>query len=263
MHHAYLDRFARLDSAVHRRDPRAKTLAFLGLVVAVILVPPGVWWPFAALAAPLGVLWLASRVPVAYLMKRVLVLSPFVIFSVVLFPLLYGGEPLWNVQFGPWRLTVTREGLELAGNLAAKFALGVLTLSLMFSVTRFHHFLYALRRFRAPQLLVMQLGFLYRYLYVVVDEAERLLRARDARSGGAHGRHLWRATAALLGVLLVRSFQRSERIYQAMLARGFSGEVVVLRRLRWRAADAAVAAAVLAVAAGTTAVWLWLRHASS
>jgi cobalt/nickel transport system permease protein len=258
MHHAYLDKFAARDSPVHRRDPRAKTLAFLGLLVAAILVPAGLWWPFAAVAAVLLALWAASRVPAGYLLKRVLVLSPFIAASLVLFPFLYGGDVLWSASLGPWTLTVTRQGLELAGNLAAKFALAVLILGLLFSVTRFQHFLYALRRCRVPQLLVMQLGFLYRYLFVIHDEVERLLRARDARSGGRGRRHVWRATAGLVGVLFLRSFQRSERLYWAMLARGFAGEALLLDRLRFRPADAAFVAVVLAAAAATTAAWIVL-----
>jgi len=258
MHHAYLDRFAALDSPLHRRDPRAKTVALLGLLVSVILVPPGRWWPFAALAAVLATLWITSGVPLAYLARRVLTLSPFVIFSIVLFPILYAGDELWSAPLGPWRLSVTRQGLELAGNLAAKFALGVLILGLLFSVTRFHHFLHALRQFRVPRLLVMQLGFLYRYLYVVVDEAERMIRARDARSAGRSGWLLWRATVGVIGVLLLRSFERSERIYRAMLARGFSGEVVVLEQSSLGPADILFAATVLAAAAAVTLLRLWL-----
>jgi len=255
MHHAYLDRFAARDSLVHRRDPRAKTLAFLGLLVASILVPAGIWWPFGALLAVLGVLWAASGVPVWYLVRRVIILSPFVLFSLGLLPFLYAGDALWTLPVGPWGLVVTRQGLELAGNVAAKFSLSVLTLGVFFGVTRFDCFLAALRWLRAPRLLVMQLGFLYRYLYVVVDEAQRMMRARDARSGGRTGLRVWRATVGALGVLLLRSLERSERVYRAMLARGFSGEAVMLTRPSMAAPDVLFLAAVLAAAAAITAAW--------
>jgi len=255
MHHAYLDKFAARDSPVHRRDPRAKTAAFFALLAAAILVPPGLWWPFAAVAVIVVAVWAASGVPLGYLLKRVVVLSPFILFSLVLFPVFYGGRAVWTAQLGPWQVSVTREGLELSGNIAAKFVLGVLILGLLFSVTRFQHFLYALSRFRVPQLLVMQLGFLYRYLFVVLDEAERMLRAREARSAGRGGWHLWRASAGLVGTLFLRSYHRSRRVYWAMLARGFSGEVHVLGRLRWRAADTAFASSLVAVAAAVTVCW--------
>jgi len=255
MHHAYLDKFATRDSPVHRRDPRAKTAAFLALLAAAILVPPGTWWPFASVAVIVVALWAVSSVPVVYLLKRVVVLSPFIIFSLVLFPVLYDGRAVWTARLGPWRMSVTREGLELAGNVAAKFVLGVLILGLLFSVTRFQHFLYALSRLRVPQLLVMQLGFLYRYLFVVLDEAERMLRAREARSAGLGGPRLWRSAAGLVGTLFLRSYHRSQRVYWAMLARGFNGEVHVLGRLRWQAADTLFVSCFMAVAAAVTVCW--------
>ena len=254
MHHAYLDKFASGDSPLHRRDARAKTIAFLGLLAAAILVPVGLWWPFAVLAAILLALWLPSGVPAGYLIGRVFLLCPLIIFSLILFPFLRPGEALWTGHLGSWSISITRPGLAFAGNVAAKFAFSVLALGLLFSVTRFHEFLYALRHCGAPSVLVMQLGFLYRYLFVIHDEAERMVRARDARSGGRGG---WRLCA-----LLLRSFGRSRRIYSAMLARGFSGEVRVLAphdratgAASFNRADAVLVAAVLGAALATTLLW--------
>ena len=237
----------------------ATTKAAATTLAAATLVPAGVWWPLAAVGGALVVLWAMSGVPAFYLLKRVVLLCPFMILSLVLFPFLYAGDAVGAARVGPWTFTVTRQGLELAGNLAAKFTLAVLLLGLLFSVTRFQHFLYALRRFRVPPALVMQLGFLYRYLYVIGDEGERMLRARDARSGGRRGRPVWRATAGLIGVLFLRSYLRSERIYWAMLARGFAGEAVLLDRLRWRTVDRVFAALGLVTATAITVGWMVAR----
>jgi cobalt/nickel transport system permease protein len=90
-----------------------------------------------------------------------------------------------------------------------------------------------MRSIGAPQLLVAMFGLMWRYLFVMVDEAIRLTRARSARSGQAElgtykpgGAIGWRArvTGGMAGNLLVRAFERSERIYSAMLARGYDGE---------------------------------------
>jgi cobalt/nickel transport system permease protein len=271
MHHAYLDKFASGHSPLHRCDARAKTIAFLALLAAAIIVPVGLWWPFAVLAAVLLALWLPSGVPAGYLVKRVFLLSPLIIFSLILFPFLRPGEIIWSGHLGPWPISVSRQGLEFAGNIAVKFAFSVLVLGLLFSVTRFHEFLAALRRFGVPAVLVMQLGFLYRYLFVIHDEAERLTRARDARSAGRGGFarwRLWQAGGAMLGSLLLRSFGRSRRIYSAMLARGFSGEVLVLAprdrtggASNFSPADAALVAAVLAASVATTLLWAFSNHA--
>ena len=109
------------------------------------------------------------------------------------------------------------------------------------------YLLHALRHLKVPAILVAILAFMYRYLFVLVDEAGRLMRARAARSaqlpGQPGGRSLaWRATVAgsMVGQLFGRSVARSDRVYQAMLARGYQGELLTMnphhmRRQDWRA----------------------------
>jgi len=116
---------------------------------------------------------------------------------------------------------------------------------LLTATTPFPAILRALRALRLPAVLVATLALAYRYLFVLVDEAERLLRARDCRSAqgpnGAGGTLLWRArvTGRMAGTLLLRAFERSERIYVAMLSRGYDGELratdeqALPRRDRW------------------------------
>ena len=102
------------------------------------------------------------------------------------------------------------------------------------STTAFPDLLAAMRALRLPRLLVAVIGLMWRYLFVLVDEVMRLMRAREARSGhpavpaGRIGGSLaWRAkvTGGMAGNLMLRSFDRSERIYAAMASRGYDGEV--------------------------------------
>lgn len=95
--------------------------------------------------------------------------------------------------------------------------------------------MHALRHLRLPRLLIAIISFMYRYLFVLADEATRLLRAREARSaapvnGRTGGGLVWRAKVAggMVGQLLLRSFERSERVYNAMLARGYRGQLLTM-----------------------------------
>ena len=96
----------------------------------------------------------------------------------------------------------------------------------------------AMERLGVPKAFTVQILFLYRYLYVLAEEALRLTRARSLRTFGGRGAG-FRPYVSLLGHLLLRTLDRAERIHQAMLGRGFDGEVRLLRVLRFRAADLA------------------------
>ena len=96
--------------------------------------------------------------------------------------------------------------------------------------TPFHDLIDALRELHVPRVMVAIISFMYRYLAVLTDEGSRMTRARDARSAlgprGGGGSIRWRATVTgrMVGSLFLRAYERSERIYAAMQARGFEGE---------------------------------------
>ena len=132
------------------------------------------------------------------------------------------------------------------------------------SSTSFPHLLQAMRSLRLPKVLVAITGFTYRYLFVIADEALRLMRARVARSaapsGQGGGTVLWRArvTGSMVGSLFLRSLERSERIYSAMLARGYDGEVRALHAPTLTAHDILVGLPVV-VALFVIQLVAWLR----
>jgi len=235
MHHSYVDRFSQGDSPVHRLDARAKLLAVIAYTVVLISFGR---YSVAVLApmtvAPLAMLWFA-RVPLGFALRRLLLLCPFIAMLCLLSPL-YDRTPQ-PVAFGPWRFDVTGGWLTAAG-IAGKFALGLLALTALTCTTRFPLLLEAMRKLRLPKLLVVQLGFLYRYIFVLIDEAMRVRRARDFR-GAARARAGRRlaAVGSIIGALFVRTIDRSERIHVAMCARGYRGEPHSLSRLRFRLTD--------------------------
>ncbi len=175
------------------------------------------------------------------------------------------GDPLGTVVVGPLALTVSGEGLRLFATIAAKSWVSVQAALLLTFTTPVPELIEALRRLRLPGLLVTTIGFLVRYLVVLGDEAGRMSRARAARSAvgprGRSGSVRWRATVTghMVGTLFLRSYERSERIYAAMLARGFEGALV---RLPGRAMEPAEVVWLAMVGVGIALIglagWLWL-----
>ncbi|HYW79386.1 MAG TPA: cobalt ECF transporter T component CbiQ [Thermoguttaceae bacterium] len=236
MHHHFIDRFAMGNSPVHRLDARAKLVAVLGYSVVLISFDRYAVADLAPMAVlPLALLWFA-HVPVWFAVRRVAILSPFILMLVLMSPI-YDRYP-HEVTFGPWNYTVSG-GWLTAADIAIKFALSVLALTAMMCVTRFTLLLEAMRRLGMPQVIVMQLGFLYRYIFVLIDEAMRVRRARDFRGGALVpvGRRL-AAVGGVIGTLFVRTLNRSERIHLAMATRGYRGEPHSLSHLRFTGVDA-------------------------
>jgi cobalt/nickel transport system permease protein len=112
----------------------------------------------------------------------------------------------------------------------------VSTALLLIAITSFPGICEALARLKVPRIFVVQLLFLYRYIFVLLEEAMKMLRAREARSFGKKGKEI-KTYISLLSVLLLRSVERAERIHQAMLSRGFQGEIRVLKAYAFRLQD--------------------------
>ncbi len=240
MHHHYLDRFAYQDSPVHRLDPRAKILAVLAYSAVLIslgryTVPsPGyVIFPFSILVV--------GGIPLRFVLKHTLLVSPFILCLVALSPV-FDATP---IRVG--ESLVVRGGWLTAGSVLARFVLGMAALIGLASTTRFPELLKGFEKLGVPRALVSQLRFLYRYLFLLIDQSMHLRQAwsaRDAGRGPVGWR--WRAATGLVGVLFSRSIEQAERTYLAMIARGYDGSIRLLQPLRWRVADSLFAVAVAA-----------------
>ena len=193
-----LDPHSRIDSPVHRLPAAVKLAAALAILVATVATPRA----FAPVAAALLITAAVSRIPPLFILKRLLLLEPLAL-----------GVALLTL-FQP-------RGLQIFALIVAKATLCLLTVILLSNTTPFSELLRVFRRARAPALLVTTLALMYRYLFVLVEESERMRRARACRTfaGGRGG--AWRSLAAVVGRLFVRSTERAERIHAAMCARGW------------------------------------------
>ncbi|MDW7711763.1 MAG: cobalt ECF transporter T component CbiQ [Deferrisomatales bacterium] len=229
-----LDRLARQDTPVHRLDPRVKlltTLAFLVSVVSFGKYEVSALLPFFLYPIALGS---AGRIPFGYVGKRLLAVAPFALLVGIFNPFLDRETLLHLGSFevsGGW---VSFLSIQL------RFTLTVGTALILIATTSFQGLCGALQRLGTPQVLTVQLLFLYRYLFVLGEEALRLVRARALRSFGRRGTGM-RVYGSLVGHLLLRTLDRAQRIHLAMRCRGFTGEIRGLGRLRLGLPEAAFA----------------------
>lgn len=233
MHIHFLDPFRDGDSPVHRLDPRVKFIIAVAFILTVALTPAGAWPVYLLLLSLVLSIEVLSGLGIGYVLKRSMLALPFVLAA---FPLVFTlpGDPLFAFTLGSLTLTISQPGVERFLSIALKSWISVQSAIVLASTTSFPDLLVAMRSVKIPSLLVSIFGLMWRYLFVLADEALRLLHARQARSGDSGrpdmkpgGSLSWRGRVAggMAGSLFLRAFERSDRIYMAMLARGYDGEV--------------------------------------
>jgi cobalt/nickel transport system permease protein len=219
MKHSFIDRYADLDSPLHMLDARTKLIGFCALTVAALQLPAGGAGGFFLFFFFLAILAGISQIPLTFIAARTLVILPFILLAGLSAP--WRGSQGWS-----WFLALMLRSI-----------LCLLILILLTSTTRFAELLRGLRKFGCPKILAANLSFLYRYLFVLADEMHRMRHARESRRVGRAGvRAELRTLGSMLGTLMIRSFERADHMYQAMLSRGFSGDfpVTAPRRFTWR-----------------------------
>ncbi|CAA9332864.1 MAG: Transmembrane component NikQ of energizing module of nickel ECF transporter [uncultured Nocardioidaceae bacterium] len=205
-------------SPIHRARPELKLLALLGFVLTVVATPIA-WRPaFVGYLAALLVVVALSDVPATYLLKRMVVEVPFLVFAALL-PFVSHG-PRTDVL----GVTVSEPGLAAAVGLAVKATLGVLASLTLASTTEPRDLLVGLERLRVPQQLVQIMSFMVRYLDVVGDELRRMRIALASRGFTARDPRHWPVIGRSAGALFIRSYERGERVHLAMVSRGYTGE---------------------------------------
>ena len=218
-----LDRLSYRDTFVHRLDPRAKVIAtmlFLFTVISfpkyeVIALTPFFLYPVLLLTV--------GEIPVRFMIRKIIVVSPFAVFIGIFNPIL--DTRTSAVIFG----VALSAGWISFLSILMKFALTISAALLLIATTSFPGVCHALRRLGFPALFVSQLLFLYRYLFVLMEEAMRVIRAREMRSFGTRNTGI-KVSVRLIGILFLRTVDRAERIYYAMLSRGFQGDIPTLKR---------------------------------
>lgn len=247
IHEHSLERYTDVHSSIHRLDPRVKVIMTLLFILAVVTLPDAAWLAFGLAWLCVLAVNLLARLGPAYSFKRSFIALPFALAAItIIFTL--PGQPLFAFNLGPWQLRATDTGLLRFSSILIRSWLAVQMAILLTATTNFPDLLHALRHLYMPPLIVAIVSFMYRYLSVLANETQRLMRARESRSAGLEGKPMggsipWRARVLgnMAGQLFLRSYERSDRIYSAMQARGFGGEFLtlnphIMRRADWIAA---------------------------
>jgi len=238
MKHSFIDLYSDLDSFIHKLDPRTKLITTLLFILAVAIIPPARWQVFAFYFLLMATLVLLSKVPILYVLKRSLVIMPFVALIAISIPFFKEGKVAGSYNIWLWEVSVTYSGLQVFASVLTRAWLSVLSLILLTSTTKLTNLLKALEQLHMPRVTIMILSFMYRYIFILVDEVMRMKQARDSRNFG--GKRLWqiRTIGNMIGTLFIRSYERGERVYAAMVARGFDGQSRTLHRLTFKPVDA-------------------------
>jgi len=245
MKHSFLDKYSNLDSLIHRLDPRSKLLVTLAFIAAVVLTPAGSWLVYSLYFIIIATLILVSRLPLSYIFRRSLAIIPFVLLVAIFIPFFKEGEATFSINIWDWHTSVTHEGLQLLWSIIIKSWLSILSLILLTSTTSFTSLLKGLEQLRMPRIMVMLLSFMYRYIFLLTDEVMRMKQARDSRGFGGKRLRQISTVGNMIGTLFLRSYERGERVYAAMVSRGFDGHSRTLDTLSFKRIDACFIAVIV------------------
>lgn len=213
MKHSFLDKYSDLDSFLHRLDPGTKIIALGSFILFVNLTKPTAFILFGVYGVLLAALIFLSKIPLAYIVKKSLMVLPFAVAIAAFIPFFKPGP----------------EGLILFWNVSIKAYLSCLCMILLSGTTRFQDLLKGFEKLHCPTVIIMILSFMYRYVFVLTDELMRMERARESRSIGDNKWLKVKTLAGMVGVLFIRAYERGERVYCAMCSRGFDGRIRTLQ----------------------------------
>ncbi len=243
-------------SVVSALDARVKILVFVSMCVLAVLTPLGHWPVFAAFALVLALYGWIGKVAATDVVRRLLIAAPFVLFVLLFVPFAkpdFARNEYW-VLVGPLRLS--SGGLKTVAEVGLKAGICTGALTMLAFTTPFEQMLRGFEQLRVPGVLVHTVSLCWRYLFTFRDELQRMLRARDARAW--RGRWLWQVAVfgRIIGLLFLRAYERAERVYQAMLARGYADKPPATDR-RFDLRDAAfLAGGVIVLATSRAMPWL-------
>lgn len=224
------------DGALRALDARVKILVLLGLIVTAVSTPAGAYPSFAAYALLLLGLGLAARVSPKLVLRRLSLALPFILVVTAFLPFVEPGQ-----QYSLGGGEATR--WLIFWNVLSKALLGVFAMTLLMATTPIAELLRGFQQLKVPRSLLLLIAFAARYLEVLVAEARRMRQARDARAYG--GRWIWqsRVIGHMIASLFLRAYERGERVYAAMLSRGYEPGAGLPQGPRLRAIDIAAAVA--------------------
>jgi cobalt/nickel transport system permease protein len=209
----FLDRYSRGTTICHRLSARLKVVLTLAVIMLAMLLPSSLWPAEGCLLCLVFAAHTLAGIPLAYLVRRVMLILPLVVMTALAIPLSHGFQGGWETAFG----------------VVMRSAVAFLAALWLVSTTPFERLLAAVCRLGMPRVFAALLAFVYRYVYVLFDELARMRTAQRARTFGSRvSRTRWTGAVQLVGTLIVRAIDRAERIHGAMSSRGWTGNFTTL-----------------------------------
>ncbi len=238
MKHDFLDHHRSGNSFVHRADPRLKLFMMLCYILTVVALPFSLAGYYLVLAWIPVLLAVASGVSFFHFVSKLLKIYPMIFFITFLLPFFPGGESP-AVQVGV--VKIYQSGLQKFILINIKSVLAVFISIVLTTTIDFSLLLKAMEKLKLPKLMIAVLSFMYRFIFLLIDETERMMMAYQSRYIRLPLLMRMKIVARQIGVLFLRTYERGERVYQAMDSRGFNGTVYTLSDLHWKRPDSLLA----------------------
>lgn len=228
----HLEEFAVGNSVFHRLDPRVKFITLIPYIIVVAIMQeikyPAIAFLFSTLMT------IITRINIKKLLHRLGIVNIFILFLWLFLPFSHPGNELFRI--GP--LTATSEGVLFSLSITLKANAIVLATIAVLGTSEVFSLAHALVHLKFPRKLVYLFFFFYRYVSVLHEEYSTMRRAIAIRAFQAKTNlHTYRTYAYMVGMLIVRSFDHSQRIYNAMLCRGFTGKFPVFSHFSLKRMD--------------------------
>ncbi|MCP1662409.1 MAG: cobalt ECF transporter T component CbiQ [Methanocalculus sp. MSAO_Arc1] len=240
-----IDKYANLNSAIHRLEPRCKVISFTILIFSAVFVET-LHLALLALLIAITIL-IISRLPLAFVVRRSKVILVFILPILILMPLTVPGTPLW--QAGP--VIFSEEGFFFALLITLRSVAAITLVLTLLGTQRFDTTLKALSLLKVPGILIQMLFFTYRYIYVMMDEFLSIWSAMRAKGYSFRlNRYGLSIIGNLVGMLLVKSYERAERVFLGMQAKGYQGRPMSFAPFAIRRSDCFMCLILISIAGG-------------
>lgn len=230
MEYPEIDAFSSLDSAIHHLDPRAKIISFTFLIFSFAFVDDLKVASFALLFS--FFVLLLSKLPIDFALKRIKIVFFLLFPLMVIMPLTMEGNELIGV------IPFSLEGFVYSSLIVVRAIATVILALIMLATTRFDMTMKALYALRIPGILVQMLMFTYRYIFVITDEFTRMWKSMECKgfklSTNLHGLSI---LGNILGMLIIKSYDRTSRVYQSMVSKGYDGKPKSINHFEMAAKD--------------------------
>ncbi|GAB63333.1 MAG: cobalt ECF transporter T component CbiQ [Candidatus Jettenia sp.] len=259
LHHTFSEVYARKNNWLTRVDIRVKLLYIISLL-SINVLAKNISVPLFFLFTSF-VLVLSVKVPFPVILRNLLLPMLLAIF-ILLMKGLHEGERVWmSFSFIGYKVALKEEGLWSGIHICSKVLGGVSLVMLLSFTTTIRHLCTGLKWFRIPDTVIELLSFMYRYIFLFLDEVATIWIAQKSRLGHASWKKTIQSFGILGGMLIIRAFERSERTYEAMQVRGYKGDGILMVNLSpWRKREYLFTTGILFLApflvyAGTIPVW--------